>query len=48
MFAAHRDVMDTLHVQLGLTHGPTFLISGTITVYPSSSIVDEFYVYAQN
>ena len=28
--AAHRVVMDTLHIQLGVTHGPTFLISGTI------------------
>jgi len=28
--AAHRVVMDTLRVQLGVTRGPTFVISGTI------------------
>ena len=28
--AAHRVVMDTLRVRLGVTCGPTFLISGTI------------------
>jgi len=28
--AAHRVVMDTLRVWLGVTRGPTFLISGTI------------------
>ena len=28
--AAHRVVMDTLRVRLGVTRGPTFLISGTI------------------
>ena len=28
--AAHRVVMDTLRVGLGVTRGPTFLISGTI------------------
>ena len=28
--AAHRVVMDTLNVQLGLIRGPTFLVSGTI------------------
>ena len=33
--AAHRVVVDTLHVQLGVTRGPTFLISGTIPqAYP--------------
>ena len=28
--AAHRVVMDTLRVRLGVTHGLTFLISGTV------------------
>ena len=41
MVAAHRVVMDTLHVRLGLTQDPTFLIIFRHHS-PSSSIVDEF------
>jgi len=37
--AAHRVVMDTKHVRLGLIPGPTLLFRHH---FPSSSIVDEF------